>query len=107
MDRTFYQKNERYELFQTDYIVKEPVTAAPGTTASYESHMFAGAKIGGLKVTNDCEVTDTAEQPIPGLFACGELVGGLFYHNYPGGTGLVAGSVFGRIAGASAGKAVR
>jgi tricarballylate dehydrogenase len=39
---------------------------------------------------------------IPGLFAAGELVGGLFYHNYPGGTGLTSGAVFGRIAGRSA-----
>ena len=29
----------------------------------------------------------------------GELVGGIFYHNYPGGTGLTSGSVFGKIAG--------
>lgn len=36
--------------------------------------------------------------PIPGLHAAGELVGGLFYHNYPGGSGLMAGSVFGRLA---------
>jgi len=33
-----------------------------------------------------------------------ELVGGLFYHNYPGGAGLMAGSVFGRIAGRSAAR---
>ena len=45
---------------------------------------------------------DTAGGAIPGLFAAGELVGGLFYHNYPGGTGLTSGAVFGRIAGASA-----
>jgi tricarballylate dehydrogenase len=45
-------------------------------------------------------------EPIPGLYACGELVGGLFYHNYPGGTGLTSGSVFGRIAGTAAGKSV-
>jgi tricarballylate dehydrogenase len=57
---------------------------------------------GGLRITTNGEVVDTAEQPIGGLFACGELVGGLFYHNYPGGTGLVAGSVFGKIAGTSA-----
>jgi tricarballylate dehydrogenase len=30
------------------------------------------------------------------------MVGGLFYGNYPGGTGLAAGAVFGRIAGTSA-----
>ncbi len=61
---------------------------------------------GGLKVTNDCEVEDTAGTPIRGLFAAGELVGGLFYHNYPGGTGLTSGAVFGRIAGTTAGHYV-
>ena len=40
--------------------------------------------------------------PIPGLYAAGELVGGIFYHNYPGGTGLLNGAVFGRIAGTQA-----
>jgi tricarballylate dehydrogenase len=47
-------------------------------------------------------VLDTDLQPIPGLYAAGELVGGLFYFNYPGGTGLMSGAVFGRLAGASA-----
>jgi tricarballylate dehydrogenase len=61
---------------------------------------------GGLKVTTECEVEDTAGTPIPGLFAAGELVGGLFYHNYPGGTGLTSGAVFGRIAGTTAGRYV-
>jgi tricarballylate dehydrogenase len=40
--------------------------------------------------------------PIPGLYACGELIGGLFYFNYPGGAGLTAGAVFGRLAGTAA-----
>ena len=35
-----------------------------------------------------------------------ELVGGLFYFNYPGGTGLMSGAVFGRLAGTAAGHAV-
>ena len=48
---------------------------------------------------------DTDGVAIPGLYAAGELVGGLFYFNYPGGTGLMSGTVFGRIAGDSAGKA--
>ena len=48
-------------------------------------------------------VLDLVAQPIPGLFAAGELVGGLFYFNYPGGSGLTSGAVFGKIAGASAG----
>jgi tricarballylate dehydrogenase len=58
---------------------------------------------GGLRINPDAEVLDTENRVIPGLYACGELVGGLFYHNYPGGSGLMAGSVFGRLAGAGAG----
>jgi tricarballylate dehydrogenase len=54
---------------------------------------------GGLRVTSRAEVLDTEDRPIPGLHAAGELVGGLFYENYPGGTGLMAGAVFGRLAG--------
>jgi tricarballylate dehydrogenase len=57
---------------------------------------------GGLRITPNAEVLDEDLEPITGLFAAGELVGGLFYHNYPGGTGLMNGSVFGRIAGNSA-----
>ena len=60
---------------------------------------------GGLRITPDAEVADVDLKPIPGLYAAGELVGGLFYFNYPGGTGLMAGSVFGRIAGMSASRA--
>ena len=61
---------------------------------------------GGLKITSDGQVLDTEDAPMPGLFAAGELVGGLFFVNYPGGTGLTSGSVFGRIAGRSAAIAV-
>jgi tricarballylate dehydrogenase len=60
---------------------------------------------GGLRIDNDGRVIDTEGEPIRGLYAAGELVGGLFYFNYPGGTGLMSGSVFGKIAGTSAGKA--
>jgi tricarballylate dehydrogenase len=47
-------------------------------------------------------VISTDGEPIAGLYAAGELVGGIFYFNYPGGSGLTNGAVFGRIAGASA-----
>ncbi len=59
---------------------------------------------GGLRVDTSARVLDTDLRPIPGLFAAGELVGGIFYHNYPGGTGLMSGSVFGRIAGTEAAR---
>jgi tricarballylate dehydrogenase len=57
---------------------------------------------GGLRIDPDARVLDTAGRAIPGLFAAGELVGGLFHFNYPGGSGLTAGSVFGRRAGRAA-----
>ena len=57
---------------------------------------------GGLRINNEAQVMSTDGTPIPGLFAAGELVGGIFYFNYPGGTGLTNGAVFGRIAGTSA-----
>ena len=59
---------------------------------------------GGLKITANAEVVDTDGAVMPGLFACGELVGGIFYLNYPGGAGLTNGAVFGRIAGGQAGQ---
>ncbi len=57
---------------------------------------------GGLRITTAGEVLDLDLRPIHGLYAAGELVGGLFYFNYPGGSGLTSGAVFGRIAGGSA-----
>jgi len=57
---------------------------------------------GGLKIDTATHVLDIEDAPIPGLYAAGELVGGLYYFNYPGSTGLMAGSVFGRIAGREA-----
>ena len=60
---------------------------------------------GGLRIDNDGQVLDADGRTIPGLYAAGELVGGLFYFNYPGGTGLMSGAVFGKIAGTSAGRA--
>jgi tricarballylate dehydrogenase len=62
---------------------------------------------GGLKIDTAGQVLDVDLTPIAGLYAAGEMVGGLFYENYPGGAGLTAGAVFGRIAGTSAGAEAR
>jgi len=74
---------------------KPPFVAYPvtcGITFSY----------GGLSVNTKGEVLNASEQPVPGLFACGELVGNVFFEGYPGGSGLTSGGVFGRAAGQSA-----
>ena len=61
---------------------------------------------GGVRIDPDTgQVIDSDMNPIPGLYAAGELVGGIFYFNYPGGTGLMSGAVFGRIAGTGAASA--
>jgi tricarballylate dehydrogenase len=62
---------------------------------------------GGIRIDGRGRVLDGWDWPIPGLYAAGELVGGLFYHNYPGGSGLMAGAVFGRRAGAAGGRLAR
>jgi tricarballylate dehydrogenase len=57
---------------------------------------------GGLRIDTHARVLSTEGEPIANLYAAGELVGGIFYFNYPGGTGLTNGAVFGKIAGTSA-----
>jgi tricarballylate dehydrogenase len=59
---------------------------------------------GGLRIDKGTNVLETGGKKIPGLYAAGELVGGIFYGNYLGGAGLMSGSVFGRQAGVSAAK---
>ena len=60
---------------------------------------------GGLRINPETgAVLDMDAVEIPGLFAAGEMVGGIFYFNYPGGTGLMSGAVFGKIAGTGASK---
>jgi tricarballylate dehydrogenase len=61
---------------------------------------------GGIAVDADARVIGEDGEPIPALYAAGELVGGLFYFNYPGGTGLTSGAVFGRAAGEGAARHV-
>ncbi|MFT4560474.1 MAG: tricarballylate dehydrogenase [Gammaproteobacteria bacterium] len=58
---------------------------------------------GGLRINPHGQVLGSDLNPIAGLYAAGEIVGGIFYFNYPGGSGLTNGAVFGRIAGAGAG----
>ena len=57
---------------------------------------------GGLRVNEKCQVLNKVMKPIKGLYAAGEMIGGIFYFNYPGGSGLTSGAVFGKIAGRSA-----
>lgn len=57
---------------------------------------------GGVKISSNASIMDKAGSPVSGLFACGEMVGGVFWGGYPGGSGLTSGAVFGKIAGVGA-----
>jgi tricarballylate dehydrogenase len=57
---------------------------------------------GGVRISDQGQVVDVNQNVINGLYAAGEMVGGIFYYNYPGASGLTSGAVFGRLAGGSA-----
>lgn len=64
---------------------------------------------GGLKVDPKTAqlVSGSTGLLVPGIFCVGEMMGGLFYSNYPGGSGLTSGAVFGRRAGRAAAELVK
>ncbi|MBO0691631.1 MAG: FAD-dependent tricarballylate dehydrogenase TcuA [Acidimicrobiaceae bacterium] len=72
---------------------------------AYEVTCGVTFTFGGLHIDGRGQVLDTADEPIPGLYAAGEMVGGIFYFNYPGASGLTSGAVFGRLAGNHAAQA--
>ncbi len=78
-------------------------TISDGPFEAYHITCGITFTFGGLRIDpHTSQVVSDDQEPIPGLYAAGELVGGLFYFNYPGGTGLMSGSVFGRQAGVNA-----
>lgn len=60
---------------------------------------------GGISIDPETAgvISEKTSKVIPGLFCTGEMVG-LFHENYPGGSGLMAGAVFGRKAGQAAAR---
>lgn len=62
---------------------------------------------GGIATDGSARVLNNEGKYMPNLWAVGEISGGLFYHNYPGGAGLTKGAVLGRIAGREAAEAAR
>ncbi|MCW6660755.1 flavocytochrome c [Aerococcaceae bacterium NML201209] len=58
--------------------------------------------MGGVKININAQVLDTEGNPIPNLFAAGEVVGGIHGTNRLGGNAITDIIVFGRIAGVNA-----
>lgn len=78
--------------------------ARPLVAAPYRAYPIIASNVftfGGLKTDDRARVIDTDGEPIPGLYAAGELTG-MYYTNYTGSTSVLRGAVFGRIAGRQA-----
>jgi cytochrome b involved in lipid metabolism len=60
--------------------------------------------MGGIKISGQGEVISTSNKVIPGLFAAGEVAGGVHGKNRLGGNSLLECVVFGRVAGDAASK---
>ena len=58
--------------------------------------------MGGVKINTNTEVIDKDGNVIPGLYAAGEVTGGIHGSNRLGGNALTDTVVFGRIAGKNA-----
>lgn len=58
--------------------------------------------MGGLEIDPESRVLDSSGKPIPGLFAAGEVAGGVHGANRLGGSSLLGCVVFGRVSGDSA-----
>ena len=81
--------------------------ANPLNTAPYYAiKVTAGVHhtMGGLKINTNTEVLKADGSVIPGLFAAGEVTGGVHGANRLGGNAVADFTVFGRIAGAAASK---
>ena len=60
--------------------------------------------MGGLKINTEAQVLNEAGEAIQGLYAAGEVTGGIHGGNRVGGNAIADIMVFGRIAGANAAK---
>mgnify|MGYP001627432216 CR=1 FL=1 len=75
--------------------------AMPLDQAPYHAYPIISSNVftfGGLKIDPSARVLQGDGEPMPGLYAAGEIVG-LYYGNYTGATSVLKGMVFGRIAG--------
>jgi len=103
---------ERFDAFAKDGLKTRPGLSPPKSNwaqpidqppyVAYRVTCGITFTFGGLRTDSRARVLNREGKPMPGLYAAGEIVGGFFFHNYPGGAGLTRGAVFGRIAGVEA-----
>lgn len=89
------KKDEFGRTLLTKKMEKGPYAAVPRVPALHHT-------MGGLRIDTQARVLNAQGQPIPGLYAAGEVTGGIHGANRLGGNAVVDTVVFGRLAGESA-----
>ncbi|PYI27888.1 FAD/NAD(P)-binding domain-containing protein [Aspergillus indologenus CBS 114.80] len=103
---------EKFNAFALDHVSTGTALAIPksnwalpidqGPFVAYGVTCGITFTYGGLRTDDAAHVLNEEGLVMPGLWAVGEIAGGFFAFNYPGGSGLTKGAVFGKIAGAAA-----
>ncbi len=91
------EEDEFGRILFTHPMEEGPYAAVPRTAALHHT-------MGGLKIDTDTHVLDKDGNAIPGLYAAGEVTGGIHGANRVGGNAVVDVVVFGRLAGQNAAK---
>ncbi|PYH86212.1 succinate dehydrogenase/fumarate reductase flavo protein [Aspergillus uvarum CBS 121591] len=103
---------EKFNAFALDHVSTGTALAIPksnwalpidqGPYVAYGVTCGITFTYGGLRTDDAAHVLNEEGLVMPGLWAVGEIAGGFFAFNYPGGSGLTKGAVFGKIAGEAA-----
>ena len=109
---TLKENVQRYNTMQRNGIDEDFGRTANEMVVALETAPFYAVRVapavhhtlGGLKVNPDMQVLDNNDSPIDGLFAAGEVTGGLHGANRLGGNGVADIVVNGRIAGQNAAR---
>lgn len=104
-----YNRVARHEVetdrfgFRANHTDDRPITEGPYYFAKKVPTIHH--TMGGVKINTRAEVIDKAGNVIPGLYAAGEVTGGIHGENRLGGNAVADCMVFGRTAGRSAAEA--
>ena len=107
---SFVETMNKYQEYQTTgedlefgrngYEMPHPLTHAPFYAIEVEPVLHH--TMGGIKINSKAEVVNKSGNPVPGLYAAGEVTGGVHGGNRLGGNAIADIIVFGQIAGTSA-----
>ncbi|MGL5950741.1 MAG: flavocytochrome c, partial [Cetobacterium sp.] len=103
LEKTFAKYNEGVKSGSDSEFKRGslPTTLEEGPFYSVEVAPAVHHTMGGIKINDKAQVLSNNE-PIPGLFAAGEVTGGIHGSNRLGGNAVVDITVFGKIAGENA-----